>query len=325
MRKSKALSGIAGHACRLAVGAGLALSTMAGVSAAQTLGIGTTSGGATGQIGIAIAQRISEGSDLRALPQVSGNTSQYIPIVDAGRIDLGVANYPQIFYAIAGTGMSSEPSKNLRLVATLMPFLAGLITAEDSGIKTYAEIKDRKVPRYPPNSLGDFVIRATLAAGGLTYDDVVSVPVANFPQQYEAFKTRDIDVSIASVGAQPTFEIESTVGDIQFIPLPKDAAQKMQEFLPGAYLQDIPASETLPGLDEPTTVLAYDYLLFGNANVPDEVIAKVAKSMYEGAEKLKTSSPVWADFDRSQMGKKGNIPYHPGALGYYREVGIAGE
>lgn len=325
MGTTYAMLRLTGRACSVALLAGFAWSAGVAASGAQTLGIGTTASGATGQIGIAIAQAISEGSDLRALPQTSGNTSQYIPLVDSGRLELGIANYPQTYYAIAGTGMSTEPAENLRLVATLMPFLAALVTAESSGIKTYADIKDRKVPRYTPNSLGDFIVRAALAAGGLTYDDVTSVPVANFPQQYEAFKAGDIDVSIATVGAQATFELEASVGDIQFIPIPKEAEAKVREVLPGAYLHDMPANETLPGLDEPTTVVAYDYLLFANASVPDEVIAKVSKAMYEGADKLRASSPVWADFDRSEMGKKADIAYHPGALNYYREVGIAAE
>ncbi|WP_170314628.1 TAXI family TRAP transporter solute-binding subunit [Aquibium carbonis] len=304
-----------------AVAAALGLAALP--AAAQTIGIGTTQGGATGQIGIAIAQAVSQNSDLRALPQVSANTSQYIPLVDAGRLELGVANYPQTYYAIQGTGMSTEAAANLRVVATLMPFLAALVTAESSGIETYADIAGRNVPRYPENSLGDFIIRATLAAGGLTYDDVNSVPISNFPQQYEAFKAGQIAVSIASVGAQPTFDLEASVGKIQFIPVPQEAEEQIRTLLPGAYLHDVAASDTLPGLGAATTVIAYDYMLFAGASVPDDVIGKVVRAMYEGAEGLKASSPVWADFDRDQMGKAAEIPYHPGAAAYYQEIGIA--
>ncbi|TYC61826.1 TAXI family TRAP transporter solute-binding subunit [Rhodobacterales bacterium] len=290
--------------------------------AAQTVGIGTTKGGATGQIGTALAQVISLNSDLQVIPQISANTSQYIPMLNAGKLELAIANYPQTYYAVTGTGMSAEPAEKLQLVATLMPFYAALVAPESSGIKSYADIKGHKIPRYSEDSLGDFILRATLAAGGLTYDDVESVPIANFPQQYEAFKDGRIDVSIAALGSQATFDLEAAVGDIQFLPIPEDAIGTVKEFLPGAYLYDVAANEELPGLDEPTTVFAYDYLLFANADVSADLIAKVAKAIYEGADYLKGTGPLWAKFDPATIGKKADISYHPGAVAFFESAGL---
>ena len=301
----------------------VACSAMAtGPLAAQTLGLGTTKGGATAQIGNALAQVISLNTDLQVIPQISANTSQYIPLLDQGRLELAIANYPQTYYAMTGTGMSTEPAENLQLVVTMMPFYAALLAPESSGITSYAEIKGHKVPRYAENSLGDFVVRAALASGGLTYDDVVSVPIANFPQQYEAFKDRRIDVSIAALGSNAVFDLEASLGDVQFLPVPEESLASVQEFLPGAYLRDVEANEEMPGLDEPTRVFAYDYLLFANADVDDEVVGKVAKAVHEGAEFLRGTSPLWREFDPATIGKKGDIPYHPGATAFFKKAGI---
>ena len=308
---------------RTTVGIAGLLIAATGPAAAQTIGLGTTQGGATGQIGTALAQVIATNSDLQVIPQVSANTSQYIPLLDTGRLELAIANYPQTYYAMKGTGMSTRPAENLRLVATLMPFLAALVASEKGGIDSYAAIKGHKVPRYPENSLGDFIIRACLAAGDLTYDDVTSVPIANFPQQYQAFKDGRIDVSIATVGSEATFDLEASVGDIQFLKLPEDSVTKLQKSLPGAYLEDVAANDKLPGLDKPSTVFAYDYLLFANAKVDDETIEKVAKAIYEGGDYLMNTGPLWKDFDPKQIGKKAEIPYHPGAIAYFEKAGIA--
>lgn len=318
------LTALTRRACLLSTAAvACTLLAAASPASAQTLGLGTTQGGATGQIGTALAQIISLNSDLQVIPQVSANTSQYIPLLDTGRLELAIANYPQTYYAMKGTGMSTRPAENLRLVATLMPFLAALVASEKSGIDSYAAIKGHKVPRYPENSLGDFVVQASLAAGGLAYDDVTSVPIANFPQQYQAFKDGRIDVSIAAVGSEATFDLEASVGDIQFLPIPQDAIEKVREYLPGAYLEEIVASEEIPGLDAPTTVFAYDYLLFANAGVDDATIGKVTKAVYEGAEALKSTGPLWSDFEPMEIGKKADIPYHPGAIAFFEEAGIA--
>jgi len=289
---------------------------------AQVLGLGTTQGGATGQIGTALSQIISMNSDLQVIPQISANTSQYIPLVDGGQLELGIANYPQTYYAVKGTGMSTKPAENLELVATLMPFYAALVATEKSGIETYADIKGHTVPRYSEDSLGDFVVRALLAAGGLTYDDVTSVPIANFPQQYQAFKDGRIDVSIATVGSQASFDLEASAGDIQFLPVEEAALPAVRELMPGAYLHDVPANEELAGLDKPTRVMAYDYMLFTSSAVSDADIEAVAKAIYENADALKATSPVWDDFNAKDIGKKADIPYHPGAKAYYEANGL---
>lgn len=289
-------------------------------AAAQTVALGTTKGGATAQIANAIASVVSAAGEVQVRPQVSANTSQYIPLVNAGRLDFGIANYPQTWYALDGTGMSTEPNPNLRVVATLFPFQAGIVAPESAGIAGYADIAGKNVPRFPDGSLGDFIIRMALNAGGLTYSDVNEVPIANFPRMYDAIKQGQTDISIATIGSKPTYDLEAALGDIQFIPFAEDASDKVQEVLPGTYLREIAANEELPGLDAPTRVFAYDYLLFAHKDVPDDIVRKVAKAMYEGEEALKATSPLWREYDPASIGKPIGLEYHPAAAAFYNEM-----
>ncbi len=199
----------------------LALAVSLGATAShaqQVVGLATTKGGATAQIATALAKVITEKSDLNVRPQILANTSQYLPLVNNGRIEFGIANLPQTYYAVTGKGMSQgHPEPNLRLVAYLFPFAAGLVATDKSGIRTYADLKGKRVPRFPANSLGDFFVRACLAAGGLTYEQVKSVPIANFPRQFAAFKQGDIDVSIAAVGSQVVLDFKASLGGVHFV------------------------------------------------------------------------------------------------------------
>lgn len=289
---------------------------------AQTVAIGTTEGGATNQLAVAIANAVSEVGEIQMRPQIVANTSQYIPMVNAGKLEFGVANFPQTSYAISGTGMSTEPNPNLRIVANLFPFAAGIVTPESTGIKTFADVKGKGVPRFPDNSLGEFVIRMALAAGGLTYADVTEVPVANFPRMYEALKAGQTVISISAVGARPTFDLEASLGDIQFMSMTEANLPMMKEMMPGIYLYPVEASEKLPGLDEPATIFAYDYLLWANKDVSDDVVAKVVKAIHAKADQLKASAPQWEEFDPSQLCKEIGMEYHPGALAACKDLGI---
>src|SRR5688572_27780144 len=126
---------------KLAIAA-LASAALTGATFAQTIGLATTQGGATEQIATAIAKTLSQSTDLQVRPQMLANTSQYLPLVNDGRVEFGIANFPQTFYAIKGTGMSEgQSSPNLKLVASLIPFNAGMMVPSSLGIKTLDELK----------------------------------------------------------------------------------------------------------------------------------------------------------------------------------------
>ena len=69
-------------------------------------------------------------------------------------------------------------------------------------------------------------------------------------------------------------------------------------------------------------IFAYDYTLFANADVPNELVAKVAKALYEGQASLQQTGPIWQEFDPAEVGKAGVLEYHPGAIEFYKSVGI---
>ena len=285
---------------------------------AQTVGLGTTKGGATAQIANAIASVVSDAGVIQMRPAVSANTSQYIPLVNAGRLEFGIANYPQTFYAVQGTGMSSEPNPDLRVVATLFPFKPGILTPKSTGIKSYSDLKGYKVPRFPDKSLGDFVIRAALSAGGLGYEDIQEVPIANFPRMFDAVKQGQTDISIAATGSKPTYDIQAAVGDITFIPFAATDEAKVAKILPGATIVEIAANADLPGLGEGTSVIAYDYLLFAHKDVSDEAVTAVLTALAEGQEALKSTSPLWREYDPSGLGKTSDLEYHPAAVTFHK-------
>lgn len=304
---------------KLAIAAAVTL-TASAAAMAQTIGLATTQGGATEQIATAIAKTISQETDLQVRPQMLANTSQYIPLVNDGRVEFGIANYPQTFYAVKGEGMSEgQPAPNLKMVATLIPFNVGMMVPSELGIKTLDGLKGKRVPRFPAGSLGDYIIEASLATAGLNYDDVVSVPTANFPAQFQAFKDGATDLTIATVGAQYTYEFDTILGGVTFLNYKEGDEKVLDKALPGSFLKPVGEWE-VPGVSEDTVVFAYDYTLFAHADVPNEVVATVAKALYEGEDSLRETGPIWNEFVPAELGKAGVLEYHPGAIEYYKSV-----
>ncbi|MEE2860056.1 MAG: TAXI family TRAP transporter solute-binding subunit [Pseudomonadota bacterium] len=291
-------------------------------AAAENVALGTLSGAATGQIGLAIASVATAGGEIRVIPQETANTAQYIPLVDQGQLEFGIANYPQTYFAMTGTGLSEgQPGDNLRLVASLMDFTSGMLVLESSGIRELEDLAGRNVPRFPDGSLGDYVMRAVLATGDMSYDDVRAIPTANFVSMYDGFRDGILDTSIATVGSAFVMDMQASVGEVRYLPMSEEDEAVMAEILPGTRIFDVSDSGEA-AVTEDTKVFGYEYLLFANADVSDEVVTAMVKALYEGEDALLATSPMWNSFDPETMGRAGGMTYHPGALAFYQAQGV---
>jgi len=313
---------------RLLVSAGVTAAALVGAANAQTAGVGVTKGTAINQMGAAIARTVSSHGGLQMRPQPMGGTQTYIQVMDEGKLEFGIANLMQAYMAVTGTGISEgHKFANIRLVATLMAFRNGLAVANNSDIKTAADLKGKRLPYgFSAAPLFRYFIDATLANGGLTAADITQVPAVGLPQSWNLLKQGKVDGVITAIGAGPTTEMNATVsGGIRFIEMATSgpSAQKTLDILPGLYYTKVNPNPKLAGIRAPINTYGYDFGLFASKDVPDEVVGRVVKAMYEHADEIKATAAMWNSFRRENMGKQHRrVPYHPGAEAFYKQVGI---
>ncbi|WP_165390248.1 TAXI family TRAP transporter solute-binding subunit [Thalassococcus sp. S3] len=297
---------------------------MTGSAVAEIAALGSTSRGGTSQIGRALAAAVSEASEVQLRPQELANTSDYMPLVNAGELEFGISNVVQLYYAVNGTGMSEgRPNPDLKMVATLMPFRTGYIVRKDSGIESLSDLKGKRAPVFAEGALGDFVSKAYLATEGMTLDDVNGVQVPNFPRMWNSFSEGSTDVTIVVVGAANSREFDATMG-IKYLSFndSPEALAAMQEYLPQSYLQTLDADSGIPGIMGPTNIAVYDYTLFAAASTPDDMVYKVVEAIYNQQADLVANGPFWRGFTTDVMPKDVGVEYHPGAIQFYEEKGI---
>ncbi|MEQ8248855.1 MAG: TAXI family TRAP transporter solute-binding subunit [Alphaproteobacteria bacterium] len=296
---------------------------IAAAASAQTVGIGTTKGGATAQTSTGIAQIVTEHSGLRMLPQPMGGTQQYIPMVNNGELEFGIANMMQTIMAYEGVGLSEGDGKfdNLRLVATMMQFRVGLIVRADSGINSVKDLKGKRVPTgYSAAPLFALIMEGMLANGGLTLDDVQGVPVTALIPGVNAFKEGKVDAVIGGVGAGFVDDAAAAVGGLKFISFDTSPAmaKAFADKAPRTYLAAVEPG--LTGIETPTNVMFFDYMLWTHKDASEDVVYKVTKAMYDNEAQLHGFGPLWETHSSKTMAKDQGMPYHPGAIKYYKEV-----
>ncbi len=305
-----------------------ALSVLILVEAAdsQTVGIGTTKGGATAQVTAAISKVVTIKGQLKMRPQPMGGTQQYIPIVNAGELDFGVSNLPQYWMAKTGTGMAKRKYDNLILVAKMLTFRTGLLVANKSNIHKVTDFRGKRAPHgFKAAPLFHFLFSAYLANGGLSYDDVTKVPVVALRQHWNLFKQGKIDGVVAAIGSAAVKDMNASIkGGVRYVSL-EDSSEAVKRTLavyPKSKLRQVKPNPKLTGVLSPVNVLHFDYTLWTHKGQKDETVYKVVKAMYESEQTLRATSPLWRTHASKTMAKQQGTPYHPGAIKFYREVGI---
>ena len=303
----------------------LTLAVALGASAvvAELAALGSTARGGTSQIGRTLAAAISEVGELQIRPQELANTADYIPLVNAGDIEFGIANVVQLTYAVNGTGMSEgRPNSNLKMVATLMPFRSAYIVRKDSDIKSVEDLKGRRVPVFADKALGDYVTKGYFANANMSLDQVDGVAVPNFPRMWASFAEGSADVAIVVVGAANSREYDASFG-IRYLSFENtpEALARTRKFLPQMYLQEMPAG-SVPGIDKPTNVNVFDYTLFAGKDVSDDMVYKSVKALWEKEADLLAAGPFWNGFMKEKMSTPLGLTYHPGAIKFYKEMGV---
>jgi TRAP-type uncharacterized transport system substrate-binding protein len=63
-------------------------------------------------------------------------------------------------------------------------------------------------------------------------------------------------------------------------------------------------------------------MIIVGAHVKDDVVAKVAKVLYENKKELASIAKPFANYEPKELTKSFGIPFHPGAIAFYKKVGI---
>ena len=298
-----------------------------GTTQAQTVSVITTPAGSfTHSAGAAIAKVITEKSKLRAVLQAQAASA--VIAVAAGTGDFGMGNSHDTTFYVTGTGEyeGQQPKPNLRNVAPLSVYRVALHVREDSPIKSIKDLKGKRVSAgFTAQKAIGRIIEAHLATAGLSYDDVQQVLTPNVRSSADDFMTGKTEVLFFALGSAAVKQASAKVGGLRVLPIEDtpEARERMEKVLPGSYLLNVKPAPNIEGLKEPTNIVAFDMQFFTNKDVADDIVYTVTKTLHENkGEMVKTFRPM-ALFDPKRMAKPLKaVPFHPGALKYYKEVGL---
>jgi TRAP transporter TAXI family solute receptor len=312
------------RACTMAVIAGAALASSAALAQQQFVNILT--GGQSGvyyPMGVALSQIYAKSiPNVRATAQVTKASAENLNLLQAGRGELALALADSVSDAWKGEAEAGFPKKldKLRGLSGTYSNYIQIVANADSGIKTLADLKGKRISVGAAKSGTELNARAIFKAAGLTYADLAKVEYLPFGESVELIKNRQLDATLQSAGlGVASIRDLSTSVKIVVVPVPADMVAKVGD---AAYQTAVIPANTYTGQTQDVPTAAIPNFLVTHSGVSDELAYQMAKQMYENIDTLYAAHNAAKAIKRENAIKGMPVPLHPGAERYYREVGL---
>lgn len=194
-----------------------------------------------------------------------------------------------------------------------------IVASKDSGIKTLADLKGKRLSVGAPKSGTELNARAILAAAGLGYADLGKVEYLSFGESVELMKNRQLDATLqsAGLGVASIRDLASAV-DITVVEVPKALVEKAGAPFVAA---EIPAA-TYAKQDAPVATAAVVNYLATRVDLSDELVYQMTKALYENLGELQAAHAAAKAIKLEGATLGMPLPLHPGAAKYFAEKGI---
>lgn len=289
--------------------------------AADFASIGTSSaGGGFYLIGNAIAAICNATGNGVNYTAVTGGSTKNLNSLVKGDIEFGMCQSPTINEGVKGIGSFKKPLKSLRFVTSIYPMPMHILYHDDT-IKSIADFRGKRLDYGAIGQGIETYTRIVLAAYGMTDKDV-KINRYGKTESAEAIKTGGIQGNFWTTTAPNAQVTDMLTGGVKLLSMDEDKRQQIVKQYPYFALADIPAG-TYEGYNAPIKTIASIGALLSDSKVSDDVVYKTVKSMYENADKLRERLPSYfANFKLENALNGCNMEIHPGALKYYKEVGL---
>jgi TRAP transporter TAXI family solute receptor len=308
-----------------ACAAGAALATAAN---AQTVGFATLPPGSIlhAQASV-ISKVVQDHSKLQVRVIGYGGDTGILESVNSKQADFWILDVGESADALHGRGTWKGNAKpNLRTALTILPFQMAFWVRKDSNINSLTDLKGKRVPSDWVQQTGVIAhTTAVLAAGGLSYNDVVKVPEVNVVRAADDFKAGKLDLLFFAVGAPKVAEVAASVGGLRLLPMNPlpDSEKRMKAVRPEYYFSTVNPAPHIAGVDKPSPVQTIDVVVGVGSHVSDDVVYQLVKAVHGNKKDLAAGHPNFNAFQESQAGKpQPSLPHHPGAVKFFKEAGL---
>jgi hypothetical protein len=270
---------------------------------------------------MAIIEREHPEIDITVMP---GAGVSNVVGVDAGRFQIGFANSISTADSLTGKVPFRKATTNVCNLGILYPQYFQIVALAESGIKTVADMKGKRLTTQQLGNTGEFLTRELLSTADLTFDDLASVAKTSYSDS--ASQMKDGHADFFTLGSSlPTGSVMDLASSRNIVLVDideetfkffkdKNAAFQRREVKAGVY----------PGFDEAVHQISYDTHLVAPCDYNGDVVKAVLSAIADNNQSFAAVTKSMEGLTVEEMATDIGVPFHPAAKEFYTERGVSG-
>jgi len=278
-------------------------------------------GGSWYPLGGAIAEAIQKEIPGLTISVSPGGGVGNVEDVELGKCEIGFSNSSSGVDGVYGRPPFKQKMANMRQLANLYPQYFQIVVLEDAGIKAVTELKGKSIAPGPKGQTGEFVARQVLEIHGLSYKDMRQVHYVGYSDTVALMKDGHCDAWLfnTTIPGSSVMDLASS-RKIRLLILPEDKIKAVQKLNAGYIKRTVPKG-TYQGVDYDVPTFGFFTHLIISAKLPDDLVYKMTKTMANNLPRFGDVVKDMKGVTTKDLAMDIGIPFHPGALKYYKEIG----
>jgi uncharacterized protein len=261
---------------------------------------------------------------IKCTAAATGGSVANINAIRAGELQMGVAQSDWQYHAYRGDSPFKDqgPFTDLRAVFSIHTEPFTIVARKDANIKTFSDLKGKRVNVGNPGSGQRAAMEAAMAARGWKMSDFKLAPEMKAAEQSTALCENKVD-AIAYMVGQPNGSIQEATTSCDSVIVPVAGPEIDKLVRDSVYYSKV----TIPGKmyksnDRDVETFGVEATLVASAKTDPEIVYQVVKAVFENLDRFKKAHPAFAHLDPKVMITRGlSVPLHDGAVKYYKEKG----
>lgn len=262
---------------------------------------------------------------MTATAEVTGGSVDNMRLIGTGKNYIALTQADAAKDAVNGEGKFKDGKIPVRAMMMLYTNLMQAVTVEGSGINSIGDLKGKRVSTGSPGSATEVFAFRVLEAAGLDPRKDIRSERLGASESVNAMKDKKIDAFffVAGLPTAAITDLASTPGvKIKFI----DHANLLPAMVKASgniYIADVIPRTTYSGMAADNQATAVANLLVANANMSEQVVYNIVKTMFDKQPDLIIVHKAAADIKLDKQKPDASpVPWHPGAIKYFKEKGL---
>ncbi|WP_024954720.1 TAXI family TRAP transporter solute-binding subunit [Sulfurospirillum arcachonense] len=290
-----------------------------------TIGTGGVTGTyyPTGGAVCRLVNKIKKKTGIRCSVESTGGSVYNVNTIRAGELDFGIAQSDVVYYALNGEKkFEGNPYKGLRSVIAIYPELLALVVRKDTGIKSLADLKGKKINIDVPGSGTRLTAEIVMKAEGVSPSDLALKSELKSTEGPNMLKDKKIDGYFGVFG-HPTANIKDAANstDAYIVPVTGKNIDALISKYP-YYAKGTISGTFYKGITNDTPSIGVKAVLVTSDKISDKAVYTVTKTILDNFAAFKKLHPAYKTITKKSLLDGLSAPQHPGAIKAFKEAGL---